>query len=239
MEVAEEVAEEAGEADEAKPEVVAVGEEVAEEVAKEVGDGSVQSGVYEPLYCCMPCKDGHPCQFEISVKPCPLHVKSALTDQHAREPEYCNKPRKDGKRCQWNVSIRPCAKHANSEPTAEDRAEEAARLALPTCPMVKRSGVICGLRGCGFHAPPDQRCASMIDSDVTLRCFRFKEVGEFCLSQGAFPDLSVNMVKELNLTAGNKITEEGFIAKYYPGTDKKSFGFEFKAYVKSMRARVH
>ena len=135
-------------------------------------------------------------------------------------------------------SIRPCAKHvAKSDPTAEELAELAERLATPTCPMVKRSGVVCGLRVCGFHAPPDQRCASMVDSDETLRCFRFKEVGEFCLPHEAFPDLSVNVMKELRENPGMKVTEEDFVAKYYAGADN-SFGFKFRAYVKTMRALV-
>jgi hypothetical protein len=104
--------------------------------------------------------------------------------------------------------------------------------------MVKRSGVVCGLRVCGFHAPPDQRCASMLDGDQTLQCFRFKGVGEFCISHEAFPNMSVNMVDMLRRTPGNDITEKGFLAKYYPGTDNNSFGFDFRAYVQSTRARV-
>ena len=39
-------------------------------------------------------------------------------------------------------------------------------------------------------------------------------------------------------TPGTKITEEGFLAKYYPGTDNNSFGFDFRAYVQSMSARI-
>jgi hypothetical protein len=78
----------------------------------------------------------------------------------------------------------------------------------------------------------------MLDADQTLQCFRFKGVGEFCISHEAFPNMSVNMVDMLRQTPGNEITEKGFLAKYYPGTDNNSFGFDFRAYVQSMRARV-
>jgi hypothetical protein len=247
--VAEEVGAEsaivAAPVDQAEPvaeEVGVAAKEDGEVAAKEDGDDSDQSGMYEPRYCGMPCKDGRPCKFEISVNPCPVHVKSdALAERHAPEPEYCNKLRKDGKPCQWNVSIRPCARHTRPDPTAEELAELADRLAerhaMPTCPMVKRNGLVCGLRECGFHAPPEKRCASMLDGDPKLQCFRFKGVGEFCLSHEALPNLSVNMVDMLQLTPGNDITMEGFLAKYYPDADEPCV-FNFPAYVRSMREQV-
>jgi hypothetical protein len=188
----------------------------------------------EPLLCGAVCRDGHACQFDITAKACPVHVKTALVP--AVEPKFCNEPRRNGQLCKWNVAVRPCGLHAKADPT-EEAAMEAARLALPECQMIKRNGKLCGVRGCCYHAPPDQRCASMIDPNETLQCLRYKQSGEFCLSHVTFPNLSVNMVNELHLIPGNRITADDFIAKYYPGSED-SFSFDFKAYVKEMRERV-
>ena len=171
---------------------------------------------------------------DVAEVPGKAEVAEAETEVAAT---YCRVPKKDGRPCQFETSARPCPVHVKSEPTAEDVAKEAARLALPPCPMTTRSGKLCGARGCPYHAPPGLRCASMLDGDPKLQCFSFKDLGEFCVSHEAFPNLSVNMVAMLQLTPG-EIMEDDFRAKYYPG-NVTSLCFEFTAYVKLMRVLVN
>jgi hypothetical protein len=195
----------------------AAGAETPEDVAK---------------YCGVEKKNGKPCQFDISAKPCPVHKEIAV-----RKPEeLCNRLRANGCYCKWNVSIRACPKHPSA---ADDAAKEAARLLLPECQEITRSNKICLVRGCCFHAPLDLRCHSMKEANHTLRCYGFKTDGsEFCELHQEFPNLSVNMVEMLQTIPGDKLTEEDFRAKYYPGKDT-AFSFNFEAYVRSMRALVH
>ena len=214
-----------------------------EEVAPVAEDGEkdfekVDEGLEDVAkYCNLEKRSGGPCQFNISEKPCPVQKASGVAEQPIQKPdEFCHKLRSNGAKCKWLVSVRACPKHPSA---ADDAAKEAARLLLPECQEITRSNKICLVRGCCFHAPLDLRCHSMKEANHTLRCYSFKTDGsEFCQLHQEFPNLSVNMVEMLQTIPGDKLTEEDFRAKYYPGKDT-AFSFNFEAYVRSMRALVH
>jgi hypothetical protein len=210
--------------------------EGAETTTDKVDEVLVEVAVVDGVkYCNLEKKSGGQCQFNISERPCPVH-KAGVAEPPQKPDEHCRKPRKNGKHCNWLISVRPCPKHPSA---ADDAAMEAARSLLPECQEIMRSGKICLVRGCCFHAPLDLRCHSMKESNHTLRCYGFKADGsEFCDMHQEFPNLSVNMAEMLQTIPGDKLTEELFRAKYYPGEDT-AFSFEFAAYVRSMRALVH
>jgi hypothetical protein len=215
------------------------------EVAPVAADGEkdfdkVDEGLEDVAkYCNMKKRNGDPCQFNISEKPCPVHKASDVAEQPIQKPEeFCLKLRSNGAKCKWVVSIRACPKHPSA---ADDAAKEAARLLLPECQEITRSNKICLVRGCCFHAPMHLRCQSMKESNHTLRCYGFKKDGsEFCSLHQEFPNMSVHMAEMLWTPGmrGSDITEEMFRDKYYPG-NTTPFGFEWKAYIQSIRDHVH
>ena len=81
----------------------------------------------------------------------------------------------------------------------------------------------------------------MKESNHTLRCYGFKTEGsEFCSLHQEFPNMSVHMAEMLRTPGmrGSDITEEMFRDKYYPG-NTTPFGFEWKAYIQSIRDHVY
>ena len=110
------------------------------------------------------------------------------------------------------------------------------------CNIIQRNGNICtNVKGeCSVHAPAELRCKSMLESDVTLQCWGYKEDGsEYCSNHCQFPNLGVNakVYGDECKRLSEPCSLQSFIERFYPGANKGSYprhADEFLTYIKCM-----
>ena len=176
------------------------------------------------------------------VRAKPLAVDPAFVKwQKSAGPEQkCGHITKTGRFCCWPA---PCGSHHKREGEAMAAEDDWSRKAdKGICDIKDRNGRICtnAKGGCCVHAPDEKRCTSMLEDNIGLRCWGYKQKeSDYCGKHHEFPNLSVNA----NQYGGDchrcfkACSLDEFIERFYPAVDKAVCPYvldEFLAYVKRL-----
>ena len=177
-----------------------------------------------------------------AVRARPFAIDPALEQwlQAAGVERRCGHFTKTNGFCSWTV---PCKFHQKCEEVSMAREDERSRQAeRGICGVTGRNGRICmSVRGdCRSHAPDELRCKSMLEDDMSLRCWCYKKVNsDYCSNHAEFSNLSVN-ARDYGYDCqrySQPCSLHDFLERFYPAAKMETFPRrpeEFLAYVKRM-----